>query len=178
MRLFIFSTWWQYSDKPWDELHKDELLNISKFCMHVFFLRYIQMPRPFCFEPGNRYIIAIRFQRHGVSHRHLTAFILVDSVSKDFQGNINSRLNWFKQCERKCCFNSQTAFVGLSFTVSHLRSEPWMMSPQKLWGFPLVVGECKCLEFTTIWDPFFPQKRWEWMSWFRSNFSNFDSPPP
>lgn len=47
------------------------------------FFRYIQMPRPFCFEPSNRYVVAIRFQRHGVSHRHLTAFILVDSVSWD-----------------------------------------------------------------------------------------------
>ncbi|XP_070766889.1 laminin subunit beta-1 [Enoplosus armatus] len=42
--------------------------------------RYIQMPRPFCFEPSNRYVVAIRFQRHGVTHRHLTAFILIDSL--------------------------------------------------------------------------------------------------
>ncbi|XP_037334341.2 laminin subunit beta-2 [Pungitius pungitius] len=42
--------------------------------------RYIQMPGPFCFEPSNRYVVAIRFQRHGVSHRHLTAFILIDSL--------------------------------------------------------------------------------------------------
>uniref|UniRef100_A0A3Q3JUR0 Laminin, beta 2-like n=1 Tax=Monopterus albus TaxID=43700 RepID=A0A3Q3JUR0_MONAL len=42
--------------------------------------RYIQMPRPFCFEPSNRYVVAIRFQRHGVSHRHLTAYILIDSL--------------------------------------------------------------------------------------------------
>ncbi|XP_028308812.1 laminin subunit beta-2 isoform X2 [Gouania willdenowi] len=42
--------------------------------------RYIQMPRPFCFEPSNQYVVAIRFQRHGVSHRHLTAFILIDSL--------------------------------------------------------------------------------------------------
>ncbi|CDQ72880.1 unnamed protein product [Oncorhynchus mykiss] len=42
--------------------------------------RYVQMPRPFCFEPSNRYVVAIRFQRHGVSQRHLTAFILVDSL--------------------------------------------------------------------------------------------------
>ncbi|KAM8864102.1 laminin subunit beta-1 isoform 3-T5 [Spinachia spinachia] len=42
--------------------------------------RYIQMPRPFCFEPSNSYVVAIRFQRHGVSHRHLTAFILIDSL--------------------------------------------------------------------------------------------------
>ncbi|KAM7404247.1 hypothetical protein PAMP_011613 [Pampus punctatissimus] len=41
-------------------------------------MEYIQMPRPFCFEPSNRYVVAIRFQRHGVSHRHLTAFILID----------------------------------------------------------------------------------------------------
>ncbi|CAN9515951.1 unnamed protein product [Ophioblennius macclurei] len=42
--------------------------------------RYIQMPRPFCFEPSNHYVVSIRFQRHGVSHRHLTAFILIDSL--------------------------------------------------------------------------------------------------
>ncbi|KAG7235214.1 hypothetical protein INR49_030617, partial [Caranx melampygus] len=44
--------------------------------------RYIQMPRPFCFEPSNRYVVSIRFQRHGVSHRHLTAFILIDSAEQ------------------------------------------------------------------------------------------------
>lgn len=42
--------------------------------------RYIQTPRPFCFEPSNRYVVSVRFQRHGVSHRHLTAFILIDSL--------------------------------------------------------------------------------------------------
>ncbi|KAM8829789.1 laminin subunit beta-1 isoform 1-T3 [Synchiropus picturatus] len=42
--------------------------------------RYVKMPRPFCFEPSNRYIVAIRFQRHDVTHRHLTAFILIDSL--------------------------------------------------------------------------------------------------
>uniref|UniRef100_A0A674N9V3 Laminin, beta 2-like n=1 Tax=Takifugu rubripes TaxID=31033 RepID=A0A674N9V3_TAKRU len=43
--------------------------------------RYIKlMPRPFCFEPSNRYVVVIRFQRHGVSYRHLTAFILIDSL--------------------------------------------------------------------------------------------------
>uniref|UniRef100_A0AAY4DRU2 Laminin, beta 2-like n=1 Tax=Denticeps clupeoides TaxID=299321 RepID=A0AAY4DRU2_9TELE len=41
---------------------------------------HVLMSRPFCFEPGNHYVVAIRFQRHGVSHRHLTAFILVDSL--------------------------------------------------------------------------------------------------
>ncbi|XP_056896731.1 laminin subunit beta-2 isoform X1 [Takifugu flavidus] len=42
--------------------------------------RFVQMPRPFCFEPSNRYVVVIRFQRHGVSYRHLTAFILIDSL--------------------------------------------------------------------------------------------------
>ncbi|XP_076840048.1 laminin subunit beta-1 [Brachyhypopomus gauderio] len=42
--------------------------------------RHVQMPRPFCFEPHNRYTVAIRYQRYGVSHRHLTAHILVDSL--------------------------------------------------------------------------------------------------
>ncbi|XP_034074333.1 laminin subunit beta-2 [Gymnodraco acuticeps] len=46
----------------------------------IMFFRYIQMPRPFCFEPSNRYVVSIRFQRHGVTHRHLTAFILIDSL--------------------------------------------------------------------------------------------------
>uniref|UniRef100_A0A8C4HDS2 Laminin, beta 2-like n=1 Tax=Dicentrarchus labrax TaxID=13489 RepID=A0A8C4HDS2_DICLA len=50
------------------------------FLYVLCFSRYIQMPRPFCFEPSNRYVVAIRFQRHGVLHRHLTAFILIDSV--------------------------------------------------------------------------------------------------
>uniref|UniRef100_A0A8C9YFE3 Laminin, beta 2-like n=1 Tax=Sander lucioperca TaxID=283035 RepID=A0A8C9YFE3_SANLU len=57
---------------------------IDCFCM-LCFSRYIQMPRPFCFEPSNRYVVSIRFQRHGVTHRHLTAFILIDSVSQDYQ---------------------------------------------------------------------------------------------
>uniref|UniRef100_A0A8C9YMD5 Laminin, beta 2-like n=1 Tax=Sander lucioperca TaxID=283035 RepID=A0A8C9YMD5_SANLU len=52
---------------------------IDCFCM-LCFSRYIQMPRPFCFEPSNRYVVSIRFQRHGVTHRHLTAFILIDSL--------------------------------------------------------------------------------------------------
>uniref|UniRef100_A0A672J263 Laminin, beta 2-like n=1 Tax=Salarias fasciatus TaxID=181472 RepID=A0A672J263_SALFA len=43
-------------------------------------LMTVFMPRPFCFEPSNRYVVSIRFQRHGVSHRHLTAFILIDSL--------------------------------------------------------------------------------------------------
>lgn len=42
--------------------------------------RHILMPQPFCFEPSNRYGVAIRFQRHAVSHRHLTAHILADSL--------------------------------------------------------------------------------------------------
>uniref|UniRef100_A0A673C7J4 Laminin subunit beta-1 n=1 Tax=Sphaeramia orbicularis TaxID=375764 RepID=A0A673C7J4_9TELE len=56
--------------------YEPEVLSMCSFC----FPRYIQMPRPFCFEPSNRYVVAIRFQRHGVTHRHLTAFILIDSV--------------------------------------------------------------------------------------------------
>ncbi|XP_016138604.1 laminin subunit beta-1-like [Sinocyclocheilus grahami] len=42
--------------------------------------RYVDMPRPFCFEPNNQYVVSIRFQRHAVSHRHLTAFTLIDSL--------------------------------------------------------------------------------------------------
>lgn len=50
------------------------------FCFVLCSCRFVQMPRPFCFEPSNRYVVVIRFQRHSVSHRHLTAFILIDSV--------------------------------------------------------------------------------------------------
>ncbi|XP_031421824.1 laminin subunit beta-1 [Clupea harengus] len=42
--------------------------------------RHVMMPRPFCFEPENRYTMAIRFQRHRVTHHHLTASILIDSL--------------------------------------------------------------------------------------------------
>ncbi|MEQ2188977.1 hypothetical protein GOODEAATRI_020431, partial [Goodea atripinnis] len=42
---------------------------------------YIVLSRPFCFEPSNRYEVSIRFQRHGVAYRHLTAFVLIDSGS-------------------------------------------------------------------------------------------------
>uniref|UniRef100_A0A8C9RWJ6 Laminin, beta 2-like n=1 Tax=Scleropages formosus TaxID=113540 RepID=A0A8C9RWJ6_SCLFO len=42
--------------------------------------RYVEMPRPFCFEPKNHYVVSIRFQRHRASHRYLTAYILVDSL--------------------------------------------------------------------------------------------------
>ncbi|KAF6722452.1 Laminin subunit beta-4 [Oryzias melastigma] len=56
---------------PTEQLYTETLLHQN---------RYIQMSRPFCFEPNNRYVVAIRFQRHGVTHRHLTAFILIDSL--------------------------------------------------------------------------------------------------
>ncbi|TSM04853.1 Laminin subunit beta-2 [Bagarius yarrelli] len=42
--------------------------------------RHILMPQSFCFEPDNRYVVAIRFQRHEVSHRHQAAHILADSL--------------------------------------------------------------------------------------------------
>ncbi|XP_059572078.1 laminin subunit beta-2 isoform X2 [Alligator mississippiensis] len=42
--------------------------------------RYVLLSRPFCFEPGNRYVVAVRLQRAGAAHRHPAAFILVDSL--------------------------------------------------------------------------------------------------
>ncbi|XP_017266844.1 laminin subunit beta-1 [Kryptolebias marmoratus] len=56
---------------PTEQLYTETLLHHN---------RVIHMSRPFCFEPSNRYVVAIRFQRHGVAHRHLTAFILIDSL--------------------------------------------------------------------------------------------------
>lgn len=56
---------------PAEQLYTETLLHHN---------RYILMSRPFCFEPSNRYVISIRFQRHSVAYRHLTAFILIDSL--------------------------------------------------------------------------------------------------
>lgn len=36
--------------------------------------------RPFCFEPQNKYVVAIRFQRHSAPERDLGAYLLSDSV--------------------------------------------------------------------------------------------------
>ncbi|XP_062248507.1 laminin subunit beta-1 [Platichthys flesus] len=76
--------------------------------------RYIQMPRPFCFEPSNRYVVAIRFQRHGVSHRHLTAFVLIDSLVlipkytelPGFQGNEPEAEHRREEMIRYMCLDS------------------------------------------------------------------------
>ncbi|MBN3302050.1 LAMB1 protein, partial [Amia calva] len=76
--------------------------------------RYIKMPRPFCFEPNNRYVVAIRFQRYGVSHRHLTAFILIDSLVlipqytelPGFLGNDPVSVHHRKEMEHYMCLDS------------------------------------------------------------------------
>ncbi|KAM6924939.1 laminin subunit beta-1 [Xenentodon cancila] len=76
--------------------------------------RYVQMSRPFCFEPSNRYVVAIRFQRHGVAHRHLTAFILIDSLVlipkytelPGFQGNEPEAEQHREHMTRYMCLDS------------------------------------------------------------------------
>uniref|UniRef100_A0AAX7SDX4 Laminin, beta 2-like n=1 Tax=Astatotilapia calliptera TaxID=8154 RepID=A0AAX7SDX4_ASTCA len=76
--------------------------------------RYIQMPRPFCFEPSNRYVVTIRFQRHGATHRHLTAFILIDSLVlipkymelPGFQGNTPESEQRQEEMIRYMCLDS------------------------------------------------------------------------
>uniref|UniRef100_A0AAY5KX69 Laminin, beta 2-like n=1 Tax=Esox lucius TaxID=8010 RepID=A0AAY5KX69_ESOLU len=76
--------------------------------------QYVKMPRPFCFEPSNRYVVAIRFQRHGVSQRHLTAFILVDSLVltpiytelPGFQGNDPAAEEHRDEMVRYMCMDS------------------------------------------------------------------------
>uniref|UniRef100_A0A1A8RWD2 Laminin subunit beta-1 n=1 Tax=Nothobranchius rachovii TaxID=451742 RepID=A0A1A8RWD2_9TELE len=76
--------------------------------------RYIQMSRPFCFEPSNRYVVSIRFQRHGVAHRHLTAFILIDSLVlipkytelPGFQGNAPAAEQHRDDMVRYMCLDS------------------------------------------------------------------------
>ncbi|NWQ82453.1 LAMB1 protein, partial [Columbina picui] len=42
--------------------------------------RYVLLSRPFCFEPSTPYEVTVRLQRAGVTQRHPSAFILIDSV--------------------------------------------------------------------------------------------------
>ncbi|OXB78688.1 UNVERIFIED_CONTAM: hypothetical protein H355_002653 [Colinus virginianus] len=42
--------------------------------------RYVLLSRPFCFEPSTPYEITVRLQRAGVTQRHPSAFILIDSL--------------------------------------------------------------------------------------------------
>uniref|UniRef100_W5N6F6 Laminin subunit beta-2 n=1 Tax=Lepisosteus oculatus TaxID=7918 RepID=W5N6F6_LEPOC len=76
--------------------------------------RYVKMPRPFCFESNNRYVVAIRFQRHRASQRHLTAFILVDSLVlipkytelPGFNGNDPVSVHHREEMEHYMCLDS------------------------------------------------------------------------
>ncbi|XP_064422528.1 laminin subunit beta-1 [Latimeria chalumnae] len=76
--------------------------------------RYLVLPRPFCFETNNRYIIAIRFQRDDAKHRHVTAFILIDSLVllpkytelPGFHGNDPSSVHHREEMERYMCLDS------------------------------------------------------------------------
>ncbi|XP_053338679.1 laminin subunit beta-1 [Clarias gariepinus] len=76
--------------------------------------RHVLMPQPFCFEPSNRYVVAIRFQRHAVSHRHLTAHILADSLVliprydelPGFMGNDPQALQRREEMARYMCLDS------------------------------------------------------------------------
>ncbi|XP_067159486.1 laminin subunit beta-2-like [Apteryx mantelli] len=42
--------------------------------------RYVLLSQPFCFEPSTPYEVAVRLQRAGVTQRHPSAFILIDSL--------------------------------------------------------------------------------------------------
>ncbi|KAJ7406864.1 hypothetical protein WISP_130137 [Willisornis vidua] len=42
--------------------------------------RYVLLSRPFCFEPSTPYQVTMRLQRAGVTQRHPSAFILIDSL--------------------------------------------------------------------------------------------------
>ncbi|KAM4562148.1 laminin subunit beta-1 isoform 1-T2 [Odontesthes bonariensis] len=106
---------------PTEQLYTETLLHRN---------RYIQMSRPFCFEPDNRYVIAIRFQRHGVTHRHLTAFILIDSLVlipkytelPGFQGNEQAAEQRQDDMVRYMCLDSFmiTPMPGLAEMCSKL----------------------------------------------------------
>lgn len=47
---------------------------------HLPLHRYVLLSRPFCFEPSTPYEVTVRLQRAGVTQRHPSAFILIDSV--------------------------------------------------------------------------------------------------
>uniref|UniRef100_A0A8C4XFR5 Laminin subunit beta-1 n=1 Tax=Erpetoichthys calabaricus TaxID=27687 RepID=A0A8C4XFR5_ERPCA len=76
--------------------------------------RYIKMPRPFCFESNNRYMVAIRFQRFGVAERYFNAFILIDSLVlfpkytelPGFHGNDPLAVHHREEMERYMCVES------------------------------------------------------------------------
>ncbi|KAG2470553.1 LAMB1 protein, partial [Polypterus senegalus] len=76
--------------------------------------RYIKMPRPFCFESNNRYMVAIRFQRFGVAERYFNAFILIDSLVlfpkytelPGFHGNDPLAIHHREEMERYMCVES------------------------------------------------------------------------
>ncbi|XP_052633603.1 laminin subunit beta-4-like isoform X4 [Harpia harpyja] len=42
--------------------------------------RYVLLSQPFCFEPSTPYEVTMRLQRAGVTQRHPSAFILIDSL--------------------------------------------------------------------------------------------------
>uniref|UniRef100_A0A8D0G091 Laminin subunit beta-1 n=1 Tax=Strix occidentalis caurina TaxID=311401 RepID=A0A8D0G091_STROC len=47
---------------------------------HLPLHRYVLLSRPFCFEPSTPYEVTMRLQRAGVTQRHPSAFILIDSL--------------------------------------------------------------------------------------------------
>ncbi|NXG36511.1 LAMB1 protein, partial [Dromaius novaehollandiae] len=53
--------------------------------------RYVLLSRPFCFEPSTPYEVAVRLQRAGVTQRHPSAFILIDSVRGQGADGVKSR---------------------------------------------------------------------------------------
>ncbi|XP_036386703.1 laminin subunit beta-1-like [Megalops cyprinoides] len=76
--------------------------------------RYMQTSRPFCFEPKNRYTVAIRFQRRGATQRQVNAYLLSDSVVlvprytelPGFQGNDSTSTQRREDMRRYMCLES------------------------------------------------------------------------
>ncbi|XP_043934664.1 laminin subunit beta-1-like isoform X2 [Protopterus annectens] len=76
--------------------------------------RYVVRRRPFCFEPNNRYTVSMRLQRFGVLNRHMTAYILIDSLVLlpryteliGFHGNDPIAVHHREEMERYMCLES------------------------------------------------------------------------
>uniref|UniRef100_A0AAX7TEQ7 Laminin, beta 2-like n=1 Tax=Astatotilapia calliptera TaxID=8154 RepID=A0AAX7TEQ7_ASTCA len=104
----------RYEPEVCDKIKYKIYLSLHVLSCSMCSYRYIQMPRPFCFEPSNRYVVTIRFQRHGATHRHLTAFILIDSLVlipkymelPGFQGNTPESEQRQEEMIRYMCLDS------------------------------------------------------------------------
>ncbi|XP_035245264.1 laminin subunit beta-2-like [Anguilla anguilla] len=88
--------------------------------------RYVRTERSLCFEPQNRYVVAIRFQRHGAPQRDLGAYLLSDSLVlipkytelAGFQGNSEAEQRRREDMLRYMCLDSFMASPMATLTLA------------------------------------------------------------